>query len=194
MTDVIHPLPLNKTVVEVFADFLAYLLECASNYIQERHLNGIDLWMSVKDHIDFILPHPNGWESTQQAQMREAAVLANLVPDNADGHARLSFVMEGEAILHFSMQNGLPIGAMKDGEGVVIVDAGRSTIEIGWYIKKIRGARDTFEEVAAPQCKITFLKFYISNLITTHRPFLWLGVRIHACSEVFTRYVLSSAR
>ena len=45
--------------------------------------------------------------------MRRAAVLAGLVPDDASGHARLSFVTEGEASLHFSVQNGLPAGAMK---------------------------------------------------------------------------------
>jgi hypothetical protein len=156
----IPPLPLKKTVVEVFADFLAYLLKCAESYIQESHLNGTDLWASVKDSMDFVLPHPNGWEGTQQAQMREAAVLAKLIPDTTAGHARLSFVTEGEACLHFAVQNGLPIGAMKDGNGVVIVDAGRSTIEIGWYIRKVRKAKDMFEEVAAPQSKTVFVNFY----------------------------------
>ena len=37
-----------------------------------------------------------------------AAILAGLVPDNESGHSRLSFVTEGEASLHFSVQNGLP--------------------------------------------------------------------------------------
>lgn len=109
----IPPLPLNKTVVEVFADFLKYLLECASSYIQDTHANGPDLWNSVKSHIDFVLSHPNGWEGTQQSEMRRAAVLAGLVPDNTNGHARLSFVTEGEASLHYSVQNGLPAGAMQ---------------------------------------------------------------------------------
>ena len=45
--------------------------------------------------------------------MRRAAVLAGLVPDNASGQSRLSFVTEGEASLHFSVQNGLPAGVMK---------------------------------------------------------------------------------
>jgi hypothetical protein len=109
----IPPLPLNKTVVEVFGDFLRYLFECASSYIQETHVNGPDLWNSVKSHIDFVLSHPNGWEGTQQSEMRRAAVLAGLVPDNASGHSRLSFVTEGEASLHFSVHNGLPAGAIK---------------------------------------------------------------------------------
>ena len=106
------PLPLNKTVVEVFGDFLRYLLECASSYIQNTHVNGPDLWNSLKSDIDFVLSHPNGWEGTQQSEMRRAAVLAGLVPDDASGHARLSFVTEGEASLHFSVQNGLPAGSM----------------------------------------------------------------------------------
>ena len=111
--DKLPPLPLNKTAVEVFADFLEYLLECASSYIQDTHANGPDLWNSVKSHIDFVLSHPNGWEGSQQSEMRRAAVLAGFVPDNASGHSRLSFVTEGEASLHFSVENGLPAGAMK---------------------------------------------------------------------------------
>ena len=102
-------------MVEVFADFLRYLLGCASSYIRDAHANGLDLWNSVKSDIDFVLSHPNGWEGTQQSEIRRAAVLAGLIPDNASGHSRLSFVTEGEASLHFSIQNGLPAGAMKVG-------------------------------------------------------------------------------
>ena len=100
-------------MAEVFGDFLKYLLECASNFIKDTHADGPDLWNSVKSHIDFVLSQPNGWEGTQQSEMRRAAVLAGLVPDNASGHARLSFVTEGEATLHFSVRNGLPDGAVK---------------------------------------------------------------------------------
>lgn len=113
MTGKIPSLPPGKTVVEVFADFLVYLLGCASKYIQETHANGVTLWNSVKGQIEFVLSHPNGWEGTQQSQMRKAAVLANLIEDTIAGNARLSFVTEGEASLHFAIQNGLPEGAMK---------------------------------------------------------------------------------
>ncbi|KAF8959231.1 hypothetical protein BDZ97DRAFT_1906233 [Flammula alnicola] len=152
VTNDIPSLPLNKTVVEVFADFLAYLFECASSYIQDTHANGADLWASVKGQIDFVLSHPNGWEGTQQSEMRKAAVLAGLIPDTTNGHARLSFVTEGEASLHFAIQNGLPAGAMKKGDGVVIVDAGGGTIDVSSYNRNTKAAKETFEEVAAPQC------------------------------------------
>ena len=97
----IPPLPPNKTVVQVFADFLSYMLKCASSYIQDTHANGTGLWNSVKDNIYFILSHPNGWEGSEQNQMRRAAVLAGLVPDEPSGHSRVDFVTEGEASLHF---------------------------------------------------------------------------------------------
>ena len=87
-------------MVEVFADFLKYLLECASSYIQDTHVNGPAVWNSVESHIDFVLSHPNGWEGTQQSEIRKAAVLAGLIPNNPSGHSRLSFVTEGEASLH----------------------------------------------------------------------------------------------
>jgi len=141
----IPPLPLNKTVVEVFADFLAYLLEYASSYIQDTHLHGADLWASVKDQIYFVLSQPNGWEVRQQGEIRKAAILAKLVPDTPAGHARLSFVTEGEASLHFSVQNGLPIGAMKDGDGVVPVDAGEETVDINSYGKNVGETKHTLD-------------------------------------------------
>jgi len=106
LMDNVPPLPLNKTIIQVFADFLKYLLECASTYIQESEVNGINLWASIKNDIDFVLSHPNGWDGNEQAQLRSAAVLAGLIPDTPDGQTRISFVSEGEASLHFVIQRG----------------------------------------------------------------------------------------
>jgi hypothetical protein len=46
-------------------------------------------------------------EGFQQSQMRKAAVLAGLISDAPDEYARITFVTEGEASLHFAIQNGL---------------------------------------------------------------------------------------
>ena len=145
----IRPLPLNKTVLEVFADFLEYLFKCASAYLEESY--GTGWWASVQYQVEFVLSHPNGWRGAQQEKMRRAAILAGLVPDTTAGHARLSFVTEGEASLHFAIHNGLPTGAINNGEGIVIVDAGGGTIDISSYCKNVGG--DKFDEVAAPQCE-----------------------------------------
>jgi hypothetical protein len=100
----VPPLPPNKTVVDVIADFLRYLLHCAASYIQDTYSNGPTIWTSLQDDLHFVLSHPNGWEGKEQSQMRQAAVKAGLVPDTPSGHSRLVFVTEGEASLHFTIE------------------------------------------------------------------------------------------
>ena len=100
-------LPPGKTVVDVFADFLAYLFACARTYVCDTHANGESIWTSVEDRIEFVLSHPNGWEGLQQGKMRQAAVQGGLVPNTLAGDARVHFVTEGEASLNFCIQSGL---------------------------------------------------------------------------------------
>ncbi|KAH6910166.1 hypothetical protein BKA70DRAFT_1560798 [Coprinopsis sp. MPI-PUGE-AT-0042] len=144
----IPPLPPNKTVVMVFADYLKYLHNCAKVYIQETHAGGASIWNTVAKDITYVLTHPNGWEGPQQAQMREAAIAANLIPDTAEGRARITFVTEGEASLHFCINNNLAPDALKNGEGIIIVDAGGGTVDVSAY----RGDGAAFQETAIPQC------------------------------------------
>jgi hypothetical protein len=107
VTEKIPPLPSNKSVIDLFADFMRYLYDCAKTYIQETHASGADLWASVEHRIEYVLTHPNGWEGGQQGKMRTAAILAGLIPDTDEGRARVQFVTEGEASLHFCIQSGL---------------------------------------------------------------------------------------
>lgn len=109
----VPPLPLGKTVGDIFADFLAYLFACTRRYITETHGNGDRLWSSVEKNIEFVLSHPNGWEGSQQTKMRQAAVQAGLIPDTQAGYARVHFVTEGEASLHFCVQSGLATESVK---------------------------------------------------------------------------------
>ncbi|KAH9940114.1 uncharacterized protein BXZ73DRAFT_43285 [Epithele typhae] len=131
--DDLPPLPPGKSVVDVFADFLAYLFQCTKRYICETHSNGDSLWASLEDRIEFVLSHPNGWEGAQQGKMRQAAVMAGLVPQTPAGQARVHFITEGEASLHFCIQSGLANETMQDGQSVMIVDAGGGTIDISSY-------------------------------------------------------------
>ncbi|KIK13005.1 hypothetical protein PISMIDRAFT_18286 [Pisolithus microcarpus 441] len=107
--DQITPLPPNKTVIDIFVDFMEYLYDCTRKYIQQTFPNQPDFLVSMdrNNAIDFVLTHPNGWEGSQQAQMRQAAVRAKLVPDTDAGRARVRFVTEGEASLHLCIQRGL---------------------------------------------------------------------------------------
>jgi len=105
--DEIPPLPPNKTVIQVFADYMKYLLQCSHSYISDTH--GVNVWESLKDDIMFVLTHPNGWGGPQQAKMREAAIRAGLVPGLTRARADIAFVTEGEASLHFCLSNGLDV-------------------------------------------------------------------------------------
>lgn len=85
--------------------------------------------------------------------MRQALIDAGLVPDSDEGHARVRFVTEGEASLHFCIRHGLA-SHIKDDEAVTIIDAGGGTVDVSTYTSappKIDGVR-SFEEVAAPEC------------------------------------------
>ncbi|KAF9812314.1 hypothetical protein IEO21_06256 [Rhodonia placenta] len=147
----VPPLPLNKSVVDVFADFLRYLFACARRYITESHGNGESLWKSVENNIEFVLTHPNGWEGNQQAKMRRAAIMAGLVPDTATGHSRVHFVSEGEASLHFCVRSGLATETIQNGKTVMIVDAGGGTVDLSTYTFTTISPMSV-EEVVAPDC------------------------------------------
>ncbi|KAJ3508524.1 hypothetical protein NMY22_g16586 [Coprinellus aureogranulatus] len=125
---------------------MAYLFQCAKDYISDTH--GVSVWSSLEGDIMYVLTHPNGWGGPQQAQMRQAAMTAGLVPNTEEGHGRVTFVTEGEASLHFCLSNGLVINGDSH-SGVLIVDAGGGTIDLTAYRKF---EDHTFEEIAIPKC------------------------------------------
>lgn len=162
-------LPKSLTVVDVFADFIRYLYDCTKKYVCETHASGDVLWASVEPFMDFIFSHPNGWGGAQQSKMRQAAIQAGLVPDTPAGHARVQFVTEGEASVHFCLSGGETLDAIKvgdallvvaikltpvaqqDGANIMIVDAGGGTVDISTY--NVKDSKDlSLEEIVAPEC------------------------------------------
>jgi len=117
----VPPLPPNKTVLDVFADFLRYLLSCAASYIKDSHPNGVSLWETRRNDIHFVLSHPNGWEGKEQSQMRQAALKAGLITNTPKEHERISFVTEGEVSLHFAIESGILSQAVKVKEAPFVV-------------------------------------------------------------------------
>ncbi|KAI0643476.1 hypothetical protein C8Q79DRAFT_182232 [Trametes meyenii] len=148
-------LPEGKNILEVFSDFIDYLFRCTREFIRTAHPNGTTLWESIEDHIEFVLAHPNGWEGQQQSQMRRAAIRAGLVPDTPDGRARIQFVTEGEAGLHYCIANGIAAGPMLEGVGVMVIDAGGGTVDISSYSPESSASPSTgWKEIAPAACII----------------------------------------
>lgn len=149
-SDPLPPLPPNKAVGQIFGDYMRYLYQCAREYITETETNGDRLWTTLKDDAAYVFTHPNGWGGNQQADMRRSAVRAGLIEDTEEGRARISFVTEGEASLHFCLANGLSIGDEDSKEtGAMIVDAGGGTIDFSSYRRLPDGS---FEEISIPKC------------------------------------------
>ncbi|KAF5321316.1 hypothetical protein D9619_002044 [Psilocybe cf. subviscida] len=166
------PLPVDKTAIQVLGDYLKYLLACSKSYIEETQPDGEDFWKSVKQKIQFVLSHPNGWEGLQQSQMRKAAVLGGLIPNSHAGQRRISFVTEGEASLHFAIHHGLPKGVSEGEDGVIIVDAGGGTIDITAYVRKPHTTKPVYEEIAPEKCYLHGSICVSENLHTFLKGFL----------------------
>jgi hypothetical protein len=86
-------------IIQVWTDFLRYLFECFKQYFKESH--GPERWTLLSGQVQFVLPHPNGWNWSQHDQMRQAALRAGLVPTMKAALDRIHFVAEGEASLKF---------------------------------------------------------------------------------------------
>ena len=94
-------LPMGKTIVDVFSDFMSYLFTSTKALFVSSDQNGRLRWNSASRNIELVLTHPNGWGGLEQSELRTAAIQANIVPDTPEGHARVHFVTEGEASFNF---------------------------------------------------------------------------------------------
>ncbi|KAF8333728.1 hypothetical protein F5887DRAFT_1286197 [Amanita rubescens] len=118
------PLPRNKTAIAI--------------YSTQRN-----------DDINFILSHPNGWEGRQQSEMRNAAISAGLVKNEAEALDQVSFVTEGEASLHYCLNNIPTVLERLLDYGVMVVDRGGGTIDISTYT---RASDRSLKEISAAEC------------------------------------------
>ena len=100
-------LPRGVELSKIYSDFLSYLLGHTISAFRSRIVDGGRLWdqLSSTGAVEFVLAHPNGWGLSQQAFLREAAIQAGYVEDDAQAALRIRFVSEGEASVHFCMFN-----------------------------------------------------------------------------------------
>ncbi|KAM6499518.1 hypothetical protein JOM56_005026 [Amanita muscaria] len=151
----LHSFPKNKTPVQVFGDFLRYLFKSTKKYIWDSEPWS---WKSVKRNIYFVLSHPNRWEGKQQSQMRNAAIAAGLV-DKSLALERISFVSEGEASLHFCLNENPKLHNVGSRDGILVVDCGGGTINVSAYSQTTNGR---FKEILPPEC------FFQGSVFVTH--------------------------
>ena len=166
--DDLPPLPPGKSAVDVFADFIKYLFQCAKSYIQERHLTFA--WSSVEDSAEYILTYPNGWEELPQQLYRQAVERAGLIPNTPEGRSRVHLLTEGEASLHFCARNLLNKTVnLATAQGITVIDAGGVTIDLSMFCMKSDPI--SCEEIAPAECTQPSLT---ASFLLIH-PYLLLG-------------------
>ena len=159
-------LPEGITPIQAYADMLSYLMNRVKESIIQAHPSIEDDWTEIStDHAEYIITHPNHWGGQQQWKLRQAAVKAGLVPDTVDGHSRVNFVTDGEAVLHFCVRyeplilvrhfllcfriNSVFLMTGKSKQAVIVADLGAGSAKFNAY-KPTGDGQHHFVESAAP--------------------------------------------
>ncbi|KAF9068301.1 hypothetical protein BDP27DRAFT_1448499 [Rhodocollybia butyracea] len=152
--------PPNKTVVEVLADFMAFLVSCARDFITESYPQvGGGMWQDYQ--LEYVISHPNGWDGAEQHTLRQAALRASLISDvNSD---RVSFITEGEASLHFCLATLPTLSELSSDKTLVVLDAGGGTVDLSSYRRISENASLGYTEASVPEC------YYSGSVFVTQK-------------------------
>jgi hypothetical protein len=143
-------LPTVITLRKVYSDFIKYLYNHTRNFFIDSTPNGENIWTRLQSKSIIIFCHPNGWDVSQQSFLSQSAIEAGVIPKE-NGSARLEFVTEGEASVHYAVANSRSLSWLEPNRMFVVVDAGGSTIDSNLYMcKSVSPLR--LEEVHRSEC------------------------------------------
>ncbi|KAG8793239.1 hypothetical protein FRC12_003456 [Ceratobasidium sp. 428] len=147
----VQPLPDGIPLEKIYADFMAYILQHTRSYFESRVLEGANLWKELRDDMTIVLAHPNGWAIKEQNFLRKAAIAAKYTTEDK-AHTQIHFVSEAEASMHFCMFHSDIHRRLEPGVGLIVCDAGGSTIDTTAYRVKSTSPVLKLEEVKASAC------------------------------------------
>lgn len=158
----IPPLPRWVTLVEVYSSFLRYLYQNTRAFFVGKTPNGEQIWRRLESSMAIILATPNGWDASQHAFLRRAAIKGGLV-DEENADERLDYVTEGEASVHYALTHSQSRAWLREGVIFAVVDAGGSTVDSTLYECKGITPKLILEEVCASECvQVSLLPFIIT--------------------------------
>lgn len=128
----LDPLPNGVPLHQIYADFMRYLLQHTEPIFVDQIVDGRKIWDLYRSQAVFIIAHPNGWGIRQQGFLRRAAIEAGLV-DTESASARIRFVTEAEASVHYCIRNSNIASRIQPGLNFAVCDAGGSTIDTTVY-------------------------------------------------------------
>jgi hypothetical protein len=103
----LDPLPKGVTIDTIYADFFRYLYRHMQTFFEERELQGTKIWgdLSQRNKIEFVIAHPNGWTSKEQAFLRNTVVRGGLISKSGAAES-VHMLTEAEASVHFVVFHG----------------------------------------------------------------------------------------
>ncbi|GAB1520855.1 hypothetical protein RhiTH_003944 [Rhizoctonia solani] len=125
-------LPPGVTLRQIYSDFLGYLLKHTRSFFEDRILDGKQIWSRYSPTMEVVIAHPNGWGIREQAFLRSAAVAAGFATTD-QAPAKVRFVTEAEASVHFCIHHTNLGTVLKPGTNFAVCDAGGSTVDTTLY-------------------------------------------------------------
>ncbi|KAF8606720.1 hypothetical protein BDV93DRAFT_542387 [Ceratobasidium sp. AG-I] len=171
----LNVLPPGISLQQVYSDFLRYLLQQTKLFFEGCIPDGKKVWKAYAPTMEIIIAHPNGWGIREQTFLRAVAVRAGL-SDAQTAHARVRFVTEAEASVHFCIYNTNLGESLQPGTCFAVCDAGGSTVDTTVY--RVISAHPTLkiEETHASACVQagavfvdTAVEEYLRKLLTEAR-------------------------
>jgi hypothetical protein len=147
----IPPLPPSVSLKQIYAHLLGYLFDHARDFFKNNTVDGSRIWQRLGEKCTIVLATPNGWDTTQQAFLRSAAILGGLLPETFP-ESRLRFVTEGEASVHYALEYSQSGAWLKKNVIFAVTDAGGSTVDSTLYECKEVQPKMILEEVCASEC------------------------------------------
>ncbi|KZV99292.1 hypothetical protein EXIGLDRAFT_725904, partial [Exidia glandulosa HHB12029] len=135
----------------VYADFLSFIFKHAVEFFTTSAHDGERIWSRLCDNVVIILATPNGWDSYQQGFLRDAIVVAGVLPQGFEPE-RLQFVTEAEASVHYALEHTRGGEWLTAGAHFAVLDAGGSTVDTTVYRCVSTTPKVVLEEVTGSEC------------------------------------------
>ncbi|KAG9125789.1 hypothetical protein FRC07_006216 [Ceratobasidium sp. 392] len=128
----LDPLPNGISLRQIYSDFLGYLLKHTRSFFEDRIIDGQLIWKDYQPLMEVVIAHPNGWGLREQTFLRAAAVDAGLASASS-AQAKIRFVTEAEASVHFCIYHTNLGNRIQAGTKFAVCDAGGSTVDTTVY-------------------------------------------------------------
>jgi hypothetical protein len=103
----IPSLPKDTPLKKVYTDFLEYLRARTREFFESSTPNGPAIWtrLAMNGRLFVVSATPNGWDSSQQAFLRDVAIDSGWIHSNENRNQgdTFTFVTEGEASVHYAL-------------------------------------------------------------------------------------------